>query len=510
MWCYYIDHFGDAESGDVVYSAGGDTKKAPYDIATVAGKASCTIHTERAIDVVPRTVYEEEAEDGDHYAAMESERLYRAEGLPLYERFISKDERKSAGRDSFAGRGRSFPILKPSDVMAAVKAMGRAGADNYDAGTLKRNIIKIAKAKGWGKELPKAWQGDGEESKESGVPTGGALKLIESTAFSQDIPLREAFKEGYRIKLIAPGKGSSAYYTEEMLRRDGPNVFKAGTPMRIDHPTEAEERERPEGSVKNWGAVLAKDAYWMDNGPAGKGLYSEVKPFSDHVQTIHEKGPHAGVSICAWGDPLTENGKVVMREGVPVLATLNRADGVDMVTRAGAGGMFLSESARSAESQHEEVSDVDATELTALKESLAAREANEKKLLERAIRGDARELCVRALKGITLHEAGKELVTESIMSRPLPVTDGMLDETKLTEAINAEAKRVGAVIAAAAGSGMVRGMGAAAPAPVDAKEAEQQKAASERRLQESIRAFRDMGMPEEAAKRAASRGMEAA
>ena len=89
--------------------------------------------------------------------------------------------------------------------------------------------------------------------------------------------------------------------------------------MRIDHPTRAEESQRPEGSVKDWGAVLKHDAVWMDSYVSksgtdyGAGLYSEVMPFSDHAATIAEKGPYAGVSICANGNALTEAGKTVMR-----------------------------------------------------------------------------------------------------------------------------------------------------------------------------------------------------
>ena len=74
----------------------------------------------------------------------------------------------SAGSGDFAGKGKSFPILKASDVSwAAARSMGRAGADNYTPDVIKRNIIRIAKAKGWASELPKSWQDDSTDSKES-------------------------------------------------------------------------------------------------------------------------------------------------------------------------------------------------------------------------------------------------------------------------------------------------------------------------------------------------------
>ena len=45
------------------------------------------------------------------------------------------------------GKGKSFPILKPGDA------------------ALKANIIRIAKAKGWTSELPKAWESGDDKAK---------------------------------------------------------------------------------------------------------------------------------------------------------------------------------------------------------------------------------------------------------------------------------------------------------------------------------------------------------
>jgi hypothetical protein len=314
---------------------------------------------------------------------------------------------------------------------------------------------------------------------------------------------------GKKIKLIAPGKGSTAYYTEAALKQAvADNIFKAGTPMRIDHPTEAEEAARPEGSVKDWGAVLSQNAVWLDDyAGAGPGLYSEVKPFTDHAQTIEEKGPYAGVSIQANGIALTENGKTVMREGVPVLAKFTSAEGVDMVTRAGAGGMFLSEAARTANSQEEEA--VNADELKRLQESHNAQVAINKRLLERAIRGDAREAAETILKPLSLHEAVKAEVITNVL-RDVPMKDGDLDREKFAEAVNAEAKRLGALAAALSGSGRVQGMGATVPTPIDAKEVERQATEKKALREAAVKAYMDIGMPKDAAERAADRGFEEA
>ena len=283
-------------------------------------------------------------------------------------------------------------------------------------------------------------------------------------------------------------------------------IFHAGLPMRIDHPTPAEAAARPEGSVKDWGAVLAKDAEWLESyvdrtgKDLGKGLYSEIKPFSDHAQTISEKGPYAGVSICANGNALTEAGRTVIKDGVPVLHKFTSAEGADMVTRAGAGGMFLTEAAKPATTQ-QEVSDMDAAELTALKESLAAQAETNRKLLERAIRGDAREEASRILAGVTLHEAAKQLVIETVL-RDIPQKDGNLDTATFKESVESEAKRVGAAISAATGGARVTGMGSA-PVQIDAKEAERRAELAKTDEEEAVRIFESLGMPKEAAAAAA-------
>ena len=74
------------------------------------------------------------------------------------------------------------------------------------------------------------------------------LKLHESTAAVGT----ESLGEGkYRIRIIVPGQGSSGIYTAENLAESAP-LFKAGTEMFIDHPTESEEWERPERSIRDY------------------------------------------------------------------------------------------------------------------------------------------------------------------------------------------------------------------------------------------------------------------
>ena len=70
--------------------------------------------------------------------------------------------------------------------------------------------------------------------------------------FSEFIPLSERAvrRDGtMSLKIIQPGWGSSGYYPKEVIERDIPKVFPAGTKMYWNHATATEEMERPEGCL---------------------------------------------------------------------------------------------------------------------------------------------------------------------------------------------------------------------------------------------------------------------
>lgn len=132
----------------------------------------------------------------------------------------------------------------------------------------------------------------------------------------------------YRIRIIAPGQGSSGIYTAENLAESAP-LFKAGTEMFIDHPTESEEWERPERSIRDYAGVFLEDATVGEDG----ALYTVCKVFSGVNELIKDKWKHIGVSINAWcADPISENGIVPPIAGVR---------SVDFVTAPGAGGAIV-------------------------------------------------------------------------------------------------------------------------------------------------------------------------
>jgi len=151
-----------------------------------------------------------------------------------------------------------------------------------------------------------------------------------------------------KIGIITPGTGSSGVYPKETIEAAGRDkVFGQGLHMYLDHATEAQEWQRPEGSLRDLVGVLTEDAHWDDE--VG-GLVAEAKIFSHWKPIIAEMAEDIGVSIRA-------SGEVSESSGQRVVTKLTEARSVDFVTKAGRGGKVLEllESARFNEATAEEI-----------------------------------------------------------------------------------------------------------------------------------------------------------
>ena len=138
----------------------------------------------------------------------------------------------------------------------------------------------------------------------------------------------------YKVRLIEGNKlGSTGYYPAETLRRDGPKIFTKGTPMYLDHMLPGEKQHRPHGSVINYAAELAEDAYYE-----GDGLYADIEVFEHQIPMIKSLKDKIGISIRARGKCVDE---VINGQKVPVFVELNKAHSADFVVRAGAGGKIV-------------------------------------------------------------------------------------------------------------------------------------------------------------------------
>lgn len=153
---------------------------------------------------------------------------------------------------------------------------------------------------------------------------------------NQGSALLEAKKPGekddgagrYRIRIIAPGRGSTGMYTAPNLAESA-SLFVPGTHMFFDHPTLTEDWERPERSVKDLAGVFESGAEIMPDG----SLEADIKVFPSVNGIIRERWTDIGVSINGWSvEEIGPDGVV------PVLAGIQS---VDFVTRAGAKGAVL-------------------------------------------------------------------------------------------------------------------------------------------------------------------------
>lgn len=444
---HYIDHDGDGETGNCVYYSGGDTCSAPYTVGDVNGKKHASIDHESRVKVIPQITYHAKAEDDDHYTAMEAAGLYVPGSAHLVERFISKGERDKADPGDFAGKGKSFPILKPGDVSAAVHAMGRAGGKNYGMSGLKSRIKDIAKKKGWTSHLPKAWQDEADEC-------GMAAAARETDLLGDLVPLREGAvgQDGSAyLKLISPGRGSSGYYPAEVLERDGPKVFPKGTKNFWNHQTDAEEAARPEGDLRDLASVLTEDAHYEHEGPAGPGLYARAEVQPHYRGPVDSLAKHIGMSIRASGKAKEGTGPDGKRG--PIIEELTRGISIDYVTSPGAGGKILQLFEAAGRQIQLQEGDVDATELKRLQES-------NRKLSQRLARNDARDVAEAKLRPISLPTETKLAIIERAVPNAPITADGDFDAKAFATLLEAEIQYAASLIP---GGARIVGMGTVDP-----------------------------------------------
>ncbi len=137
------------------------------------------------------------------------------------------------------------------------------------------------------------------------------------------------------VKVIDAGWGSSGYYSKEMLERDAPTAWPAGTKMYLDHPTLEEERQRPERSLRDLAAQTTGPAVWDDAGWDGPGVYAPAKVFAPFQPFIEEYGADIGISHRSLGKAV--KGQAEGRKG-PIIEKIVAGKSIDFVTMPGRGG----------------------------------------------------------------------------------------------------------------------------------------------------------------------------
>ncbi len=154
----------------------------------------------------------------------------------------------------------------------------------------------------------------------------------------------ESFKESaydsstgkLTLTIIRPGfnKSKERYYPPSTLKRDH-KIFE-GAKMFLDHQTESEAKQRPEGSVRNWVANVTRT--WAESDGTVKGEAAVIDPaLKAKLEELRKQNllQEMGVSIRAIGQStMTE----IEGTETAYVDSLLHSRSVDFVTYAGAGG----------------------------------------------------------------------------------------------------------------------------------------------------------------------------
>ncbi len=173
------------------------------------------------------------------------------------------------------------------------------------------------------------------------MPASTSLELVERAATVMSAKSPKGRR--YRARIIEGNRqGSSGYYSEAMLRRDGAKAFPAGTQVYSDHPSLTEREDRPERSVRDLAGKLVTAAKYERD-----GLYAEVEFYPHWADIVEAMADDIGLSIRAYGTAEASTDPAIAG---PIITALEGSRSVDLVTMAGAGGKLVSllESARAA------------------------------------------------------------------------------------------------------------------------------------------------------------------
>ncbi len=212
------------------------------------------------------------------------------------------------------------------------------------------------------------------------VTVPGQGKKKESKLRIMTSNFRESIKSGpglptkFRVVLIQEGMGNSNdayYYTREALE-SGVEVF-SGLKIMVDHPSEEEERIRPERSTRDvighyenlsvendpegGQAMLCADLSLLDASDTELARAQMVRAVENSAKfpgrdfiglSINASGPSAETPIEDIMGVAPEGAKAKLieaqQEGISILrvvSKINRAVSCDLVTEAGAGGKIL-------------------------------------------------------------------------------------------------------------------------------------------------------------------------
>lgn len=141
--------------------------------------------------------------------------------------------------------------------------------------------------------------------------------------------------DSYEVVLLTPGLGASAYYSEEIVRRDAPAAFPKGTHVYLGHTPRGQEPS-PE---KLLGTLIEDTSIRESDGAA----VNRFQPIDRHADLVKQVRKYVGLSINAMG---TATRGIVEGRDVKIAESIDyhRTNSVDMVSYAGREGSGFVES----------------------------------------------------------------------------------------------------------------------------------------------------------------------
>lgn len=166
------------------------------------------------------------------------------------------------------------------------------------------------------------------------------MKISESTNTRVLKPIKGTRK--WLVRLITEGQGSTGFYTKEALQGSFAEAFPVGTHMYIDHATEAETYERPEGTLTKLAAVIAETPHWQDD--PEPGMYATIEVVEQWAPFIEQVSDIIGVSVHCGATLVQDDDLVTAGEPTPPMIESfipSPVNSVDFVTVPGAGGRLV-------------------------------------------------------------------------------------------------------------------------------------------------------------------------
>lgn len=232
-----------------------------------------------------------------------------------------------------------LPVKEPGGALNRNAVHAAAGRINQVQGvspekkkTAARKLAALYRSE-LGEDPPPALASMAGEA--AGAPAHRGVEIVETPTV---LTTTDSQPARLLIQLIKSGwSDNGRYYSEAVLKRDGPKTFPAGTLNFVDHATEAENEDRPAGSLTRLASVQTRDAYWD---PGRKALMTEVRVFAPWRDAVMDwaKSGAIGMSIRAFAEG--DQGKAEGQEGWVVNA-LTEGRSVDYVTKPAAGGSIV-------------------------------------------------------------------------------------------------------------------------------------------------------------------------